>query len=82
MILRSSGDVPCQVSERNFRRQINRGSAGLVTHKSETAMSLSVSDIDWVILLISEFLPACGAVVSPGEGVSDALAAEKVATLG
>lgn len=45
-------------------------------------MSPSVSDIDGVILLISEFLPARGAVVSPGEGVADALAAEQVATLG
>lgn len=51
-------------------------------HDNETATSLSVSDIDRVILFISKFLPARGAVVSPGEGVTDALAAEQVATLG
>lgn len=45
-------------------------------------MSLSASDIDRMILLISQLLPACGAVVSPGEGVTDALAAEQVATFG
>lgn len=46
---------------------------------SETAAFLSVSDVDGVILLICELLSACGAVVSPGEGVADALAAEQVA---
>lgn len=40
------------------------------------------SDVDGVILLIIEFLPACGAVVSPGEGVTDALTAEQMAALG
>lgn len=35
-----------------------------------------------MILLISELLSARGAVVSPGEGVTNALAAEQVATFG
>lgn len=81
MILRSSDDVPCQLLGRNLA-DTNHKSAGLVAQDCETTMSLSVSDIDRVILLIIEFLPACGAAVSPGEGVTDALATKQVATLG
>lgn len=56
-------------------------SAGQVTWVRESLSALDLSDVYRMILLVSELLPARGARVSSGQGVTNALTAEEVAAL-